>query len=249
MEQERKGSFEKVRDFHDRFASPPTTAWMKTRRPGGFFQRHALRMAAKALRRITGNCKRESIDLDSVPLLRIRLATEETAELAEAIARGDKAAVVDAIVDMLYVTIGAGIHLGVGKYLADAFDEVHRSNMTKEPRRSGRRTDGKVRKGRYFSPADIAGVIANIDNAGLSDREFVERWLDRHTITAGAPRPDRPKVECVTRDTPDLVTMTRYSVEYDIPPGEDEGRYVDGGWHDTDSKAFCAFVDRLRRTP
>ena len=88
--------------------------------------------------------------------LRINLLAEELEELQEAIADKDPVEVLDALIDLQYVLDGAFLSLGLHNVKTEAFNEVHRSNMSKldengKPiRREG---DGKVLKGpNYFKP-------------------------------------------------------------------------------------------------
>lgn len=64
-------------------------------------------------------------------LFRTRLIIEETAEFVEAASRNDKLEMVDALCDLLYVTFGTGVVLGVD--LADYFRKVQEKNMQKTP--------------------------------------------------------------------------------------------------------------------
>ena len=61
--------------------------------------------------------------------LRLSLIEEEVRELKEAIDNHDMVETVDALADILYVVYGAGASFGVD--LDNAFDIVHRSNMSK----------------------------------------------------------------------------------------------------------------------
>lgn len=61
--------------------------------------------------------------------LRIKLIEEELDELKEAIHNNDYIEVLDAIVDILYVTYGAGAAYGFD--INKAFDLVHESNLSK----------------------------------------------------------------------------------------------------------------------
>ena len=94
--------------------------------------------------------------------LRRTLIREEAAEVAEAFEElaADPSAetlanLMHECADLLYVTYGAMVSMGVD---ADAvFAEIHRANMMKA---SGpRRADGKVLKPDNFVPADVHGVI------------------------------------------------------------------------------------------
>merc|ERR1719453_2493436 len=61
--------------------------------------------------------------------LRLKLIEEEVKELEEAMAAKDMVETVDALGDILYVVYGAGGAFGIN--LDQAFDLVHKSNMTK----------------------------------------------------------------------------------------------------------------------
>jgi len=67
--------------------------------------------------------------------LRLHLIVEEAAELAEALQAGDEIKMIDALADLLYVTIGTGVTFGVD--LNRAFKEVQQSNMSKAVRKIG----------------------------------------------------------------------------------------------------------------
>jgi predicted HAD superfamily Cof-like phosphohydrolase len=96
-------------------------------------------------------------DLERFPgALRVRLIQEEADEFAQAVAEGDLAEMVDALCDLLYVTYGAAVDLGVD--LQPFFAAVHRSNMAKVGGR--RREDGKWLKPEGWTPPDIAGMLA-----------------------------------------------------------------------------------------
>lgn len=90
--------------------------------------------------------------------LRIELIEEELAELKKAIATDDLAAATDALIDIMYVTIGAAVTWGV--HLHGPWTEVQRTNMAKAP--DGvvrRREDGKILKPEGWKPPDMEGVL------------------------------------------------------------------------------------------
>lgn len=88
--------------------------------------------------------------------LRVRLIEEEADEFAEAVRDSDMVGMIDALCDLLYVTYGAAVCLGVD--LEPFFDEVHRSNMAK--RGGPLRPDGKQLKPPDWQPPRIAEVLA-----------------------------------------------------------------------------------------
>ena len=91
--------------------------------------------------------------------LRTALINEEAREFSEAVERQDWIEAIDAICDLLYVTYGAAVALGID--IEPFFDEVHRSNMSKLDV-NGRpiyRADGKVIKSDRWSPPAIDRVL------------------------------------------------------------------------------------------
>lgn len=95
---------------------------------------------------------------ENVIALRLKLIREETDELREALHGGDLTLAADAIADILYVTYGTAVALGID--IEPIFAEVHRSNMSKL--HEGvvlKRSDGKVIKSPNYSPADIMPLI------------------------------------------------------------------------------------------
>lgn len=94
--------------------------------------------------------------------LRINLIAEELEELKEALANGDALETLDALIDLQYVLDGAFLSLGLHDVKDIAFNEVHRSNMSKldeDGKPIRRESDGKVMKGpNYFKP-DLAQFV------------------------------------------------------------------------------------------
>ncbi len=94
--------------------------------------------------------------------LRINLLAEELDELKEALQQGDMVETLDALIDLQYVLDGAFLSFGLHGLKEQAFNEVHRSNMSKlgeDGKPIRRESDGKVLKGpNYFKP-DIAQFL------------------------------------------------------------------------------------------
>lgn len=94
--------------------------------------------------------------------LRINLLQEELDELKEALANDDAQETLDALIDLQYVLDGAFLSFGMQALKEIAFDEVHRSNMSKlgaDGKPIRREGDGKVMKGpNYFAP-DLSKFI------------------------------------------------------------------------------------------
>lgn len=88
------------------------------------------------------------------------LIREEVGELNAAKSVGDKVECLDALVDILVVTIGA-IH-SMGADAQGAWNEVVRSNMSKiDPatRKVIKRDDGKILKPANWSPPDLSKYV------------------------------------------------------------------------------------------
>ncbi len=93
--------------------------------------------------------------------LRFNLMKEENEEYIEAAQKGDLVEVADALGDMLYILCGTINAHGLQHKIAEVFEEIQRSNMSKldENGKPIYREDGKVMKSaQYFRP-DIAGVL------------------------------------------------------------------------------------------
>lgn len=92
-------------------------------------------------------------------LMRVHLIAEELAELCVALLAQDKVQVLDALGDLLYVIVGTAVAFDLP--LAEAFDEIQRSNMTKAVGAGG---DKDVRcrvKGESYEAPDLARVLAD----------------------------------------------------------------------------------------
>ncbi len=87
--------------------------------------------------------------------LRHRLMQEENEEYLDACKQGDMVEIADALGDMLYIWCGSVLKHGMQDVIAEVFDEIQRSNMSKldENNQPIFREDGKVMKGaNYFKP-------------------------------------------------------------------------------------------------
>jgi predicted HAD superfamily Cof-like phosphohydrolase len=94
---------------------------------------------------------------------RARLILSEAAEFLEAADRTDFVEMVDALADILVVTYGTAVEMGVD--LEPVFAEVHRSNMSKD---GGKDAGGKILKGPNYSPPDIP---AELEQQGFSPEQ------------------------------------------------------------------------------
>lgn len=94
------------------------------------------------------------VDEKSV-LLRYKLMREENEEYLEAAQNGDLVEVADALGDMLYILCGTILSHGMQHKMAEVFEEIQRSNMSKLDKNGQPiyREDGKVMKSDlYFKP-------------------------------------------------------------------------------------------------
>lgn len=94
-------------------------------------------------------------------LLRFNLLKEENEEYLEAVQNGDLVEIADALGDLLYILCGTINAHGLQHKIAEVFEEIQRSNMSKldENGLPIYREDGKVMKSnRYFRP-DIKSIL------------------------------------------------------------------------------------------
>jgi len=87
--------------------------------------------------------------------LRFNLMKEENEEYLQAAKEGDLTEIADALGDMLYILCGSILTHGLQNKMAEVFQEIQRSNMSKLDK-NGKpifREDGKVLKSElYFKP-------------------------------------------------------------------------------------------------
>lgn len=99
--------------------------------------------------------------------LRYKLMREENEEYLDAAKQGDMVEVADALGDMLYILCGTILKHGMQHKIAEVFEEIQRSNMSKlgPGGQPIYREDGKVLKGPdYFKP-NIAAILAQEEAA------------------------------------------------------------------------------------
>lgn len=101
--------------------------------------------------------------------LRISLMEEELSELRTALrmkacfdADAEDIHIVKEICDLLYVTFGTAVEMGIP--LERFFAEVHRSNMTKNP--GNLREDGKILKGPEYEPPRLEPMLERLKERG-----------------------------------------------------------------------------------
>ena len=90
----------------------------------------------------------------------LRLIEEETGELQAAVRSNDRVEQLDALIDIMVVTIGALHSLGVDA--EGAWREVLRSNLDKIDKATGKvrkREDGKVLKPENWKPPELSKFV------------------------------------------------------------------------------------------
>jgi len=96
-------------------------------------------------------------------ILRYKLMREENEEYLEAAEQGDLVEIADALGDMLYILCGTILSHGLEKKMAEVFEEIQRSNMSKLDK-DGKpiyREDGKVLKSDLYFKPDLASILEN----------------------------------------------------------------------------------------
>lgn len=96
--------------------------------------------------------------------MRVALIQEELNELEAALAEGDLVGVLDALSDLQYVLDGAYLDFGLTTAKQPAFEEVHRSNMTKldENGKPILRADGKILKSDSYEEPNLIRVLNKV---------------------------------------------------------------------------------------
>lgn len=94
-------------------------------------------------------------------ILRFNLMKEENEEYLEASKNGDIVEIADALGDMLYILCGTINAHGLQHKIAEVFEEIQRSNMSKldENGQPIYREDGKVLKSHLYFKPDIRSVL------------------------------------------------------------------------------------------
>lgn len=121
---------------------------------------HAQQREVLAFHRAMGatvNLRPTQLD-DETMNLRLRLIREEASEVHLAATKGDLAEMAGELVDLLYVTYGAAVALGVD--LEPLWDAIHAANMAKVFPAPKLRADGKLLKPEGWKPADVKALVA-----------------------------------------------------------------------------------------
>lgn len=96
----------------------------------------------------------QNLTTGTLPAVRSHLIIEEVAELLKAFSEGDKIEILDALADLIYVVTGTAVTFGLP--LDAAFNEVHRSNMTKQIKQDRLQHPGK---GSNYSPPSFSNLM------------------------------------------------------------------------------------------
>lgn len=93
--------------------------------------------------------------------LRYKLMKEENEEYLEACKAGDLVEIADALGDQLYILCGTILKHGLEDTIANVFEEIQRSNMSKldENGKPIYRADGKVLKSSLYVKPDIKKIL------------------------------------------------------------------------------------------
>jgi predicted HAD superfamily Cof-like phosphohydrolase len=94
-------------------------------------------------------------------MLRYKLMREENEEYLEAAQKGDLVEIADALGDQLYILCGTILRHGLQDKMAEVFQEIQRSNMSKldVDGKPIYREDGKVLKSELYFRPDIKSIL------------------------------------------------------------------------------------------
>lgn len=94
-------------------------------------------------------------------ILRHRLMQEENEEYLEAAANNDLVEIADALGDQLYILCGTILKHGLQDKIAEVFEEIQRSNMSKldEDGKAIYREDGKILKSNLYFKPNIKAIL------------------------------------------------------------------------------------------
>jgi predicted HAD superfamily Cof-like phosphohydrolase len=151
-----KKALDSVREFHSKHGFPINETLCSD---ADEQEREEVAYVAEEMRELSESLLNSS----NVASQRMSLIIEEVAEICETFNEIDvraslaqRAELADGLADLIYVALGTAVAYGIP--LDRVFDEVHRSNMTKnvcnEPL-----LKGKVSKGAGYSPPRIAEIL------------------------------------------------------------------------------------------
>ena len=113
---------------------------------------------------IENNYEQTTALSESEILLRHRLMAEENEEYLEAAMNSDIVEVADALGDQLYILCGTILKHGLQHKIAEVFQEIQRSNMSKLDADGNAiyREDGKIMKSELYFRPDIKSILESI---------------------------------------------------------------------------------------
>ncbi len=94
-------------------------------------------------------------------MLRHKLMAEENEEYLEAAKNGDLVEIADALGDQLYILCGTILKHGMQHKIAEVFEEIQRSNMSKLDKdgKAIYREDGKILKSDLYFKPNIKAIL------------------------------------------------------------------------------------------
>jgi predicted HAD superfamily Cof-like phosphohydrolase len=119
-----KKQIEQVEDFHSHMGITPKHDWPQSKD-------EALVMLARVVELEAIDALTTYRNHNDVRWLRVHLMMEELSEVIRGLATCNKVDTLDGLADLSYVTLGTAAVFNLP--LAEAFEEVHQSNMTKKP--------------------------------------------------------------------------------------------------------------------
>lgn len=142
-----------VQDFHDKLSVSATRPWNEAPLPDLGDIAEELHDIAEWLE---SKIKRGEKDQRWVDC---QLMVEEVSEAVHALSVGDEIGFLDALADTAYIIFGRARTYNLP--LREAFEEVHRSNMTKEKQPDDAAKERVRVKGPNYSPPDLKKVLAD----------------------------------------------------------------------------------------
>ena len=149
---------QQVEEFHKKYGFPLKRSFLQECRQGQHF--HFSPVTSMMYKILEIYTERGSVQADRLKdwrLYRVMLMLEELFELTLACDTRDEAEFVDGLTDLLYTVLGTFAHYGYPAQLF--FDEVHRSNMTKDIDTYRNTDKAKREKGENFSPPRIQEML------------------------------------------------------------------------------------------
>lgn len=150
-----KSTIDRVEEFHMVMGIKPISG------PPTDDEKRALVILSAYLAGFANEIKEHTRHKSSPYLLRARLMLEELGEVLEAMGLEARAATLQELVDLRYVSDGTIAALGFGPVFEAAFAEVHRANMSKLDNDGRPVVDGsgKIVKGPNYQPPNLEPFV------------------------------------------------------------------------------------------